>query len=29
MAALGRELRHLQPLVEMGKKLRRNEQELA
>ena len=29
MAALGRELRHLQPLVEMGKKLQRNEQELA
>ena len=29
MAGLGRELRHLQPLVEMGKKLQRNEQELA
>jgi peptide chain release factor 1 len=29
MAALGRELRHLQPLVEMGNKLQRNEQELA
>jgi peptide chain release factor 1 len=29
MAALGRELRHLQPLVVMGNKLQRNEQELA
>src|SRR6202140_1964784 len=29
MAALGRELRHLQPLVAMGNKLQRNEQELA
>jgi peptide chain release factor 1 len=29
MAALGRELRHLQPLVQMGNKLQRNEQELA
>jgi peptide chain release factor 1 len=29
MAALGRELRHLQPLVEMAAKLQRNEQELA
>jgi len=29
MAALGRELRHLQPLVEMGNKLQRHEQELA
>ena len=28
MAALGRELRHLQPLVAMGNKLQRNEQEL-
>lgn len=29
MATLGRELRHLQPLVEMATKLQRNEQELA
>ena len=29
MAALGRELRHLQPLVQMGTKLERYEQELA
>ena len=29
MATLGRELRHLQPLVEMAVKLQRNEQELA
>jgi len=29
MATLGRELRHLQPLVEMAAKLQRNEQELA
>ena len=29
MAALGREHRHLQPLVEMGAKLERYEQELA
>jgi len=29
MAALGRELRHLQPLVEMGNKLQRFEHELA
>jgi peptide chain release factor 1 len=29
MATLGRELRHLQPLVEMASKLQRNEQELA
>ncbi len=29
MAALGREHRHLQPLVEMGNKLQRYEQELA